>query len=287
MSVRALTDLGGAVTDRYDYDAFGNLVARAGTTANVYLFNSQQLDSALGFYYLRARYYDPVTGRFASRDPWVGNDFDPASLHPYTYAHNNPVNMHDPTGQMTLLELGFVSVIVGTIAGIAWYNYSGNAAEAAFVGATAAAIVFTGGWAAGAVGGMIAFSATGTFGATAVASAPVVAAGAQRALPYTQRLEWYTLRNQEVLENMLRATYRFYARMPSFLRIVEIVDDWANNPRQGMIFVCGMRYFLLNANQDTVRRALGPYADAAFVDRLFFTLLRHAIGFKAGRQCPQ
>jgi RHS repeat-associated protein len=45
-----------------------------------------------------ARYYNPATGSFLSRDPKDGNRFDPASLHKYLYAGGNPVMFYDPTG---------------------------------------------------------------------------------------------------------------------------------------------------------------------------------------------
>ena len=57
-SVRYLTSSTAAVTDTYDYDAFGNLVSSTGTTPNNYLFAGEQFDPALGIYYNRARYYD-------------------------------------------------------------------------------------------------------------------------------------------------------------------------------------------------------------------------------------
>ena len=47
-SVRALTSPTGAVTDTYDYDAFGNLIHSTGTTPNNYLFSGEQFDSDLG-----------------------------------------------------------------------------------------------------------------------------------------------------------------------------------------------------------------------------------------------
>jgi hypothetical protein len=53
----------------------------------------------LGLYYLRARYYNPATGRFLSRDPLVGQSWDPKSLHKYLYAGGDPVNAEDPTGK--------------------------------------------------------------------------------------------------------------------------------------------------------------------------------------------
>ena len=42
--------------------------------------------------YLRARYYDPTTGRFNRLDPYVGSVENPSSLNKYTYANNNPIS---------------------------------------------------------------------------------------------------------------------------------------------------------------------------------------------------
>jgi RHS repeat-associated protein len=67
-NVRNLTNSAGAVTDSYEYDAFGNSFRVSGTTPNNYLYRGEQYDPDLGLYYLRARYYNPVTGRFMSRD---------------------------------------------------------------------------------------------------------------------------------------------------------------------------------------------------------------------------
>jgi RHS repeat-associated protein len=97
-SVRQLTSLSGAVTDSYDYDAFGNLISSTGNTPNVYLFAGEQYDSALGLYYNRARYLNTTTGRFWSMDTDEGDDEAPLSLHKYLYAENNPVDNLDPTG---------------------------------------------------------------------------------------------------------------------------------------------------------------------------------------------
>jgi RHS repeat-associated protein len=103
-SVRQLTNVLGAVTDEYEYDAFGNSFTKTGTTPNNYLYRGEQFDSDLGLYYLRARYYNPQTGRFLSRDPEDGNPTDPASLHKYLYANGDPINGIDPMGRETMLE---------------------------------------------------------------------------------------------------------------------------------------------------------------------------------------
>jgi RHS repeat-associated protein len=74
---------------------------RAGCAGNrVRSFCSgEQYDADLGLYYLRARYYNPATGRFMSRDPEEGKPWDPATLHKYLYASSDPVNRVDPRGR--------------------------------------------------------------------------------------------------------------------------------------------------------------------------------------------
>src|SRR5262249_30078139 len=98
-STRLLTGLTGAVTDTFNYDAFGNLLSRTGTTNTSFLFSGQQFDSALSLYYLRARYYQPSTGRFTARDPSEGDPLAPLTLHKYIYAGCDPVNKSDPSGR--------------------------------------------------------------------------------------------------------------------------------------------------------------------------------------------
>jgi len=98
-SVRQLTNSTGQVTDSYEYDAFGNSFTKTGTTPNNYLYRGEQYDPDLGLYYLRARYYNPATGRFLSRDPEDGKFADPATLHKYLYAGGDPANRIDPLGR--------------------------------------------------------------------------------------------------------------------------------------------------------------------------------------------
>jgi len=110
-SVRQLTNSAGAVTDTFTYDAWGNTIAKSGSTPNNYLYRGEQYDPDLGLYYLRARYYNPAAGRFLSRDPDDGKLADPASLHKYLYANGDPANRMDPNGREALLE--YVVKVVG------------------------------------------------------------------------------------------------------------------------------------------------------------------------------
>ena len=107
-SVRQLTNSAGAVTDTYEYDAFGNLIASTGSTPNAYLYRGERYEAHLGLYYLRARWYNPVTGRFMTRDPYSGSIYDPASLHRYNYGRANPVNFIDPSGRASMADYGLL-----------------------------------------------------------------------------------------------------------------------------------------------------------------------------------
>ena len=67
----------------------------SGSLANEFDFAGQQTDPT-GLQYLRARYYDPASGVFLSREPlavapgWTGN--------PFGYGGANPARFVDPTG---------------------------------------------------------------------------------------------------------------------------------------------------------------------------------------------
>jgi RHS repeat-associated protein len=102
-SIRALTDTSGTITDTYFYTAFGEELAKTGKTKNEFRYVGEQWDPNAGFYYLRARWYDQSTGRFASVDPYAGDPQAPVSLHRYLYGNASPVSFWDPSGEATSL----------------------------------------------------------------------------------------------------------------------------------------------------------------------------------------
>jgi RHS repeat-associated protein len=111
-SVRQLFDISGTTTDRYDYDAFGNLINSSGSTPNLYLLAGERYDPALGLYDGRARYFNTTTGRFWSMDTDEGNDEDPRSLHKYLYVGDSPIDYADPSG-FGILPSVLESILVG------------------------------------------------------------------------------------------------------------------------------------------------------------------------------
>lgn len=91
--VTALLDGKGQVVNRYQYDAFGNTVEAVEKVQNRFRYAGEQYDGVTGQYYLRARFYNPVVGRFTQEDTYRGD-----GLNLYSYVQNNPVNYYDPSG---------------------------------------------------------------------------------------------------------------------------------------------------------------------------------------------
>ena len=105
-SVYGLADATGAVQARYSYDVFGaKALAKDSVTTN-WGFTGRR-DDRTGQMYYRARYYEPSTGTFLSRDPaWrsavmSASNFAPstaANVKQYTYVDSRPTTLSDPTG---------------------------------------------------------------------------------------------------------------------------------------------------------------------------------------------
>ncbi len=98
-NTRFVTDNYGNKKKAYEYDPYGNIKAEDGIYDSIFQFQSQQYDDTLDLYFLRARYYDPATGRFISKDPVKGTLTIPQSQNPYAYALNNPIIYSDPSGE--------------------------------------------------------------------------------------------------------------------------------------------------------------------------------------------
>jgi len=102
----ALVTAGGSTwTKTLTYDAYGNALGFDPATARTeMLYNGESFSARTGQQYLRARWYDPSSGRFGTLDPWAGDVTSPISPHKYLYASTSPVMNADPSGWASLLE---------------------------------------------------------------------------------------------------------------------------------------------------------------------------------------
>ncbi len=174
-----LTDSTGTVTKAYTYDAFGNEKDIDSDDTNPFRYSGEYNDLSSGTYYLRARDYNPTTGRFLTEDThWNPNNmiygdypvktngrFDPLGLNTYTYTPdfnaisqstnlyvycgNNPVMYIDQDGHIFMVVTGAVGAVVGGVAGgiysynkygqVRWQNVVGGAAIGGAIGLTGGA----------------------------------------------------------------------------------------------------------------------------------------------------
>lgn len=93
----AMTDPNKALVNRYAYEPFGQILQEQEEVAQPFKYVGQfgVMADPNGFYYMRARYYDPKVRRFISEDP-IG--FAGGDLNLFGYVQNNPVNRIDPEG---------------------------------------------------------------------------------------------------------------------------------------------------------------------------------------------
>jgi RHS repeat-associated protein len=93
-TVKMVTNITGAVTERTGYAAFGEPKPTSSLPKG---FIGERPDVETGMLYLNFRYYDPARAQFASPD-----DMDPTmpgvGTNRYAYAQNDPVNKADPNG---------------------------------------------------------------------------------------------------------------------------------------------------------------------------------------------
>ena len=98
-STLALTDATDMVTDSYAYGPYGEPMGHTGASTQPFQYIGAYGVRAEGsLYQMRARYYDPKTARFISRDPLGPRLGDAKSANPYVYASQNPMRYIDPAG---------------------------------------------------------------------------------------------------------------------------------------------------------------------------------------------
>ena len=93
-STRLLTDATGDVVGSASYSSYGTRTAQAGMQTKLG-FAGAYIDALTGFQYNRARYYDPATAQFITRDP-----LEDQTEQPYAYGHGDPLSFVDPQGML-------------------------------------------------------------------------------------------------------------------------------------------------------------------------------------------
>ncbi|MED5053285.1 RHS repeat-associated core domain-containing protein, partial [Anoxybacillus rupiensis] len=94
-----IVDENGATVANYSYDPWGKVLSvseNAAVAGQPIGYAGYYYDRETKLYYLQARYYDPETARFISRDRDPGDKDDPITQNAYTYANDNPVMLVDP-----------------------------------------------------------------------------------------------------------------------------------------------------------------------------------------------
>jgi RHS repeat-associated protein len=128
---RFFTDQNGAFLQDIDYQSYGEAKS-SGAQLGSPQYTSAQWNggdalAAFGLSYLGARLYDPVIGRFLSRDPLLVPR-TAATTNPYAFALNDPVNLSDPSGLdscgaddlcITSSNQDSVSAAIGAAVGVA------------------------------------------------------------------------------------------------------------------------------------------------------------------------
>jgi RHS repeat-associated protein len=122
-NVRSMINSSNAIVAKYLYDAYGNILSKAGSlaNANLYRFSSKEFHQPSGLVYYLYRYYDPNLQRWPNRDPMAESGFrvlefsipisikdidsDPMAgqmLNLYLMVGNDPINETDPYGNLNL-----------------------------------------------------------------------------------------------------------------------------------------------------------------------------------------
>jgi len=159
------TNSSGTVVKNYSFDSFGNDIGTTqsggsgSTDGNPFRFAGEYFDVESGTYYLRARYYQPATGRFLTEDThwspsnmiygdnpvkWnerIADPNDPLGLNAYTYVPDihaimqsgnlyvycmhNPLTYIDSSGNfaITLTAVGAAALYGLLAAGVAYSTY--------------------------------------------------------------------------------------------------------------------------------------------------------------------
>ncbi len=106
----------GDIAERIDYDSFGNVVSDTQPGFQPFGFGGGLHDADTGLVQFGLRDYDPETGRFTARDPFL---FAGGQTNLYAYSHGDPVNFRDPSGAISCMNfVGGMQQLIGGVGDI-------------------------------------------------------------------------------------------------------------------------------------------------------------------------
>ena len=148
----------GTLVGKYSYTAFGECIVKVNeggiAEKNPIRYRGYYYDEETGLYYLKSRYYDPVTGRFITIDDISYIDPETINgLNLYAYCNNNPISNVDPNGNAWWHWLLGAVIIIAAVALSVVTAGVAAPISAALGGGMLGAIA--GGAIAGAIGGAI------------------------------------------------------------------------------------------------------------------------------------
>lgn len=154
--VNALYNANGDLIVKYEYDAWGKVLAETDANGNAltgvaatwsqlnpFRYRGYYYDVETGLYYLQSRYYDAEVGRFLNSDSIIDNR-STTSINTYAYCGNNPINCSDPSGHILIGAIvgGIVGGVVGGLnATVKGESIWGGVLTGAVTGAVAGAVI--------------------------------------------------------------------------------------------------------------------------------------------------
>ncbi len=155
-SIVAITNQNGAIVEKRQYDAWGEIIKIQDGQQNI-LLNLSVLDrgytghehlQSVGLIHMNARLYDSKVHRFLQPDNYVQDPYNTQNYNRYAYVLNNPLKYTDPSG-----ELGELAVIgIGAFIAAATYTITaltadipftiGGLIKSSYIGAFSGAVTF-------------------------------------------------------------------------------------------------------------------------------------------------
>lgn len=130
--IGAFTADAGTVAGSTGYSPFGKVTAASGSTGPLG-YQGEYTDPATGQVNMHARWYDPETGGFSSRDSWTLDPVPSVRANRYGYAGGSPLVNTDPSGHcfwdacvMEVTGIVIVSVAVGAATKVAIDNWDSS-----------------------------------------------------------------------------------------------------------------------------------------------------------------